>query len=228
MVPIPQKCGKGVHKTNATQHGGDGVGDTHSRHETMYVHVCDLRLRPRRGLESTRRGSGRHAPYAETRMQDEESRRLTQTRVRTGEAGFDTSTPSPRRSGGRGGLPAGSESSAGRGVITNPSQAEYLEARTSERRPTRATNNTHCENNRGLSMLQRVYCVNTVALTHLPLYHASPSHDGAARTLSLCLSLCSARRTRWIPRLAVFFAATGSTECQFLLFPVTVFLIFFA
>ena len=76
---------------NATQHGGDG--DTHAqRHETMYVHVCDLRLRPRRGLESTRRGSGRHAPYAETRMQDEESRRLTQTRVRTGEAGFDTST----------------------------------------------------------------------------------------------------------------------------------------
>ena len=123
------------------------------RHETMYVHVCDLRLRPRRGLESTRRGSGRHAPYAETRMQDEESRRLTQTRVRTGEAGFDTSTPSPRRSGGRGGLPAGSESSAGRGVITNPSQAEYLEARTSERRPTRATNNTHCVNNRGLSIL---------------------------------------------------------------------------
>ena len=189
---------------NATQHGGDG--DTHAqRHETMYVHVCDLRLRPRRGLESTRRGSGRHAPYAETRMQDEESRRLTQTRVRTGEAGFDTSTPSPRRSGGRGGLPAGSESSAGRGVITNPSQAEYLEARTSERRPTRATNNTHCENNRGLSMLQRVYCVNTVALTHWPLYHASPSHDGAARTLSLC----SARRTRWIPRLAVFLQLPG-------------------
>jgi len=215
VVPIPQKCGKGVHKTNATQHGGDGdtstrpLTETHTRHETMYVHVCDLRLRPRRGLESTRRGSGRHAPYAETRMQDEESRRLTQTRVRTGEAGFDTSTPSPRRSGGRGGLPAGSESSAGRGVITNPSQAEYLEARTSERRPTRATNNTHCENNRGLSMLQRVYCVNTVALTHLPLYHASPSHDGAARTLSLCLSLCSARRTRWIPRLAVFLQLPG-------------------